>query len=84
MNNLSHFETLTNRRGQIQERTERLVSDLKRLLQALEASIFSEEERTRVFDLASSNYSVAARQLRARRDNLVATISKLMETPMSL
>jgi hypothetical protein len=84
MNNLSHFQTLTNRRGQIQERTEGLVFDLKRLLQALEANIFSEEERTRVFDLTSSNYSVAARQLRARRDNLAATISKLEETPTSL
>lgn len=84
MDTLSHFETLTNRRVQIQERTERLVFDLKRLVQVLDSCIFSEEERTGVSDLASSNYSVAARQLRSRRNNLAATISKLEGTPAHL
>lgn len=81
MTTLSHFETLTNRRLQIQERMERLVSDLRRLVQLLERNIDSEEERTGIFDLANLNYSVAARQLRTRRDNLAATISKLEGTP---
>jgi ABC-type transporter Mla subunit MlaD len=78
---LSRFETLTNRRVQVQERSERLVSDLRRLVHLLDCNICSEEERTGIFDRANSNYSVTARQLRARRDNLAATISKLEETP---
>jgi hypothetical protein len=77
MATLSRFETLTNRRVQIQERTERLASDLLRLIQLLDSNIEFEEERTGVFDLKNPNYSVTARQLRTRRDNLAATISKL-------
>ena len=77
MDTLSRFETLTNRRVQIRERAERLVSDLRRLVHLLECNIDNEEERTGIFDRANSNYSVTARQLRARRDNLAATISKL-------
>jgi hypothetical protein len=77
MSTLSRFETLTNRRVQIQERTERLASDLLRLIQLLDSNIEFEEECTGVFDLTSPNYSVTARQLRTRRDNLAATISKL-------
>jgi ABC-type transporter Mla subunit MlaD len=81
MDTLSRFETLTNRRVQIQERAERLVSDLRRLVHLLECNIDNEEERTGIFDRANSNYSVTARQLRARRDNLAATISKLEGPP---
>jgi ABC-type transporter Mla subunit MlaD len=81
MDTLSRFETLTNRRVQIQERAERLVSDLRRLVHLLEYNIDNEEERTGIFDRANSNYSVTARQLRARRDNLAATISKLEGLP---
>lgn len=81
METLSRFETLTSRRVQIQERAERLVSDLRRLVHLLECDIDSEEERTGIFDRANSNYSVTARQLRARRDNLAATISKLEGPP---
>lgn len=84
MVSLSRFETLTNRRVQIQERTERLVSDLRGLVQLLERNINSEEESTGIFDRANSNYSVTARKLRARRDNLAATISKLEGTPAPL
>lgn len=81
MTTLSHFETLTNRRSQLQERMETLVSDLRRLVQLLERNIDFEEERTGVFDTANLNYPVTARQLRARRDNLAATILKLEGTP---
>lgn len=83
MVSLSRFETLTNRRVRIQERTERLVSDLRHLVQLLERNIDSEEESTGIFDRANSNYSITARQLRARRDRLAATISKLEGSPES-
>lgn len=77
MDALSRFETLTNRYVSIQERTKRLISDLRRLIQLLEHDINYEEERTGIYDLTDSNYSILARQLRGRRDNLAITISRL-------
>ncbi len=80
MRNVSRFETLTKRNVLIQERTKRFISDLQRLVQLLEANINIEEERTGIFDLTNPDYSVAARQLRARRENLTGTISRLEAT----
>ena len=77
MHRISHFEILTNRSVLIQAKTERFISDLRRLVQLLEAGIETEEERVGVFDLKCENYPVSARQLRLRRDNLMATISRL-------
>jgi hypothetical protein len=77
----SRFETLTRRNALIQERTTRLISDLRRLVQMLEDDIRIEEERTGIFDPMNPDYSVAARHLRARRDNLTATISRLEKMP---
>jgi hypothetical protein len=65
----------------IQERTNKFVSDLQRLVQLLEVDIDLEEQRTGVFDLASRDYSTLARDLRAKRDNLTATISRLERRP---
>ena len=79
MDSLSRFATLTNRYLTTQERTKRFVSDLRRLIGLLEHDINYEEERTGISDRANSNYSVLARQLRSRRDNLVATIRSLEE-----
>jgi hypothetical protein len=39
MRTVSRFETLTNRRVLLQKRTERLISDLRCLVQLLEADI---------------------------------------------
>ncbi|HWH59466.1 MAG TPA: hypothetical protein VN682_17695 [Terriglobales bacterium] len=75
----SRFETLTNRYVLVQERTQTLISDLRRLVQLLESEIESEEGSTRIFDRANSNYPVAVQKLRTRRDNLIATISQLEE-----
>lgn len=77
MDALSRFATLTNRYVSIQERTKRFISDLWRLIRLLEHDISYEEERTGIFNVTNSNYSLLARQLRIRRDNLAATISKL-------
>ena len=77
MHTTSHFETLTKREVLIQERTKRFISDLRRLVQLLDADINIEEERTGISDLTNPDYSVAARQLRARRENLTDTISRL-------
>jgi hypothetical protein len=53
------------------------VAELHRFVQLIEADIQHEEERSRVFDVSNATYSVRARQLRNRRDNLIATISLL-------
>jgi hypothetical protein len=79
MHTASHFETLTKRKVLIQERTERFISDLRRLVQLLDADIEIEEKCTGIFDLMNSDYSVS-RKLRARRENLIATISRLEGT----
>jgi hypothetical protein len=76
----SRFETLTNRYARVQERTQTFISDLRRLVKLLESEIESEEEHTGVFDPANSSYLVAVQKLRARRDNLIATISRLKES----
>jgi hypothetical protein len=61
----------------IQETTRRFIGDLRRLVRLLDNDIKFEEEQTGISDLANSGYSVTARQLRARRDNLAATIFEL-------
>jgi hypothetical protein len=77
MHTAFHFETLTKRNVLLQERTETFVSQMTRLLLLLEADIDFEEQRTGIFDVATPNYSIIALQLRARRDNLSATIFRL-------
>ena len=54
MRTASHFETLTKRKVLIRERTERFISDLRRLVQLLDADINIEEERAGIFDLTKS------------------------------
>ena len=46
-------------------------------VQSLNYDIETEEERTRCWDCRDPAYSVLARSLSARRDNLVATIAAL-------
>jgi hypothetical protein len=80
MGNISRFETLTNRNVLIQKRTKGLISDLRRLVRLLEADIDMEEERLGISDPTNPDYSVSARKLGARRENLIATISRLEGT----
>jgi hypothetical protein len=54
-----------------------LVSDLHRQVRLFDAEIQTEEERSKVFDQSSATYSMLARQLRQRRDNILVTISVL-------
>ena len=56
-----------------------MIEDLGRTIQILQIDICSEEERARVFDKADPLYSVLARTLMCRRDNLIATVSDLEE-----
>ena len=54
-----------------------LIRDLSRLVEILTADIEHEETRSGTRNLADLNYPVLARNLRARRDNLGATIVSL-------
>ncbi len=78
MRTASQFETLTKRKVLIRERTERFISDLRRLVQLLDADINIEEERTGIFDLTNPLCRSTAVQDSAR--NLTYTISRLERT----
>jgi hypothetical protein len=56
-----------------------LIDSINRTVQFLNCDIETEEERTRCRDLRDPGYSVLARRLIARRDNLIATIAALQE-----
>ena len=79
MSTASRFKTLTTRSVLIQEKTETFISDLRRLVHLLEANIDADEERVGIFDPTSSNYPDSTRQLRMRREKLIATLFRLEE-----
>jgi len=54
-----------------------LIVDLDRVVHILASDIATEEERSRVFDRSDPAYSILARTLAARRDNLKITIAAL-------
>jgi hypothetical protein len=54
-----------------------LISDLDRVIRALDCDIATEEERTQVSDPFHAAYPILAKTLAARRDNLKDTIAAL-------
>jgi len=56
---------------------QRMMDDLGRTVQILNIHISTEEERVRVFDRSDPAYSILAKTLMARRDNLLVTIADL-------
>ena len=54
-----------------------LIGDLSRLMEILAADIEHEEICSGTHDLADPNYPMLARNLRARKDNIEATIASL-------
>lgn len=54
-----------------------LIADLRWQVQLLESDIQDEQKRTGIFDVSSIAYPTLARNLRARRDNLLVTIALL-------
>jgi len=57
-----------------------LIDTLRTTQEVMTADIETEEQKSHVCDVADISYSTLARSLRARRDNLDATISLLKET----
>jgi hypothetical protein len=58
-------------------RFEHLINDLRRTEAALMENIGAEEHHTRRHDPSDPHYSMLARSMRSRLDNLRATIAKL-------
>jgi hypothetical protein len=77
MKHQGHFRHVDPLREAMQTRG--LIADISRIIDILNVDIASEEEAAGVTDLARPEYPVLARALRARRDNLLATVFKLRE-----
>ncbi|MVT63559.1 hypothetical protein GPL21_00325 [Bradyrhizobium pachyrhizi] len=76
MNMHPRFETA--RESTVRELTiSKILADLVRTLQLIEAEIAAEEERARIFDRSNVRYPVLAKSLNDRRDNLRVTIAAL-------
>jgi hypothetical protein len=73
----SRFATSTNQVTRAPEQLTVLISDLRRDVRYFDVDIKIEEVRANVFDMRSADYPILARTLRARRDNLLATIAVL-------
>jgi flagellar protein FliJ len=56
-----------------------MISDLMRKHDDLDAHVKFEEQRTGVSDPANVNYSMAAKSVRARRDNILSTVAELRD-----
>jgi hypothetical protein len=55
------------------------IYDLGRTIHILNIDILTEEESVRVFDRSDPAYSILARTLTARRDNLIVTVADIEE-----
>jgi hypothetical protein len=76
MHPISRFETRSNDPRTIMK-LQVLIADLRRQVLLLESDIHDEQTRSGIFDVANIAYPTLARTLRARRDNLLVTITLL-------
>jgi hypothetical protein len=74
VNELRHSGISTSRQAAV---IRSMIEDLGRTIQILHIDICNEEERVRVFDKTDPLYSVLARTLTSRRDNLISTVADL-------
>jgi BMFP domain-containing protein YqiC len=54
-----------------------MIADIKRTVQLFDFDVVTEEQRCGVFDRADAQYSILARTIAARSENLKATIAAL-------
>ncbi len=69
-----HSKTTTSREA---AKTRALINDLVRVIQILDVAIKAEEELAGVFDPLQAEYPMHARELAARRNNLIDTLAAL-------
>ena len=74
MNQPRHSKTTASREA---AKTRALINDLVRIVQILDDAIKAEEELAGTFDPLQPQYSMHARKLAARRNNLLDTIAAL-------
>jgi hypothetical protein len=72
MTNMSHFEILTGDEKKFREKIKKYISEMQFLVHLIDVNIEIEQKR-----VAARSGAVTVRQLKARRDNLTATISDL-------
>ena len=72
----SRLETLPNH-PRTTMKLQALINDLRWRVQLLDAHIQDEEKRTGISNVSNTAYPILARNLRTRRDNLLATITTL-------
>jgi len=84
MHKMTHFRTqLKDLRATMKlTKLRTLVADLHSQVQFLDQGINDEEQRAGMFDVTDFAYPILARTLRARRDNLLATI-RVLESHMT-
>jgi hypothetical protein len=83
MKHQRHFDT----KAAAQRETElvwKMIGELDRSVQLLNADIAIEENRVWIFDRSDAAYPILARSLGARRDNLMDTIDALKKRLPSL
>ena len=76
MEHQRHFDTCEAQQSEA-VKIRKMIGDLARSVQLLNCDIASEEERTRISDRSDAAYSILARLLATRRDNLKDTITAL-------
>jgi hypothetical protein len=72
-----HFENVSRTAVRQAACIENMIADMQRVAQVLDCDVSTEEERVRICDRSDPRYSILARQLAARRDNLRVTIAAL-------
>jgi ABC-type transporter Mla subunit MlaD len=77
MKHASHFENTGRTLVREARSIEAMIADMRRVIQVLDCDVRTEEERSGTFDPSHPHYSVLAKTLAARRDNLKATIAAL-------
>jgi hypothetical protein len=73
----AQFESINTRRDAA--RTKELIADLDRLVQVLNVDIAVEERDAGISDRSKREYPILARNLAARRDNLLGTMAALRQ-----
>ncbi len=79
MRSLLRSATTHNYRSDDATRVGSLIDSLRKSIAILTADIEAEEQQTHVCDVDDLSYSTLAKSLRARRDNLEATIASLSD-----
>jgi hypothetical protein len=77
MKQMRHFENITSSATRQAACIETLIDDIRRVVELLDHDVAAEKEHSRMRGYTDPQWSILARTLAARRDNLKATIATL-------